>query len=78
MTDKYLTNLLGENEQIVFVARQHWLILLGKILAKTMLAAGLAVLISLIWRTWQPPPLVSLAYLLLILPLLGLLRDVIN
>jgi uncharacterized membrane protein YdbT with pleckstrin-like domain len=78
MTDKYLESLLGENEKIVFVARQHEVVLLWKILAKTVLAAGLAILISLIWRTWQPPLLVSLAYLLLILPLLAVLRDVIS
>ncbi len=78
MTDNYLKKMLGENEQIIFVTRQHWLILLGQILAKSVLALGLAVLITLIWRIWLPQsPLVPLAYLLLILPFLGLLRDVI-
>ena len=74
----YLKKLLGENEQIIFVTRQHWLVLLGQILAKSVLALGLVSLITLIWRIWLPQSLVvPLAYLLLILPLLGLLRDVI-
>ena len=77
MTDSYLKNLLGENEQIIFATRQHWLVLLGQILAKSVLALGLAILITLIWRIWLPHSLVPLAYLLLILPLLGLLRNVI-
>ena len=78
MTDSYLKNLLGENEHIVFVTRQHWLILLGQILAKSVLALGLVIVITLIWRIWLPQSLlVPLAYLLLILPLLGLLRNVI-
>ncbi len=78
MTDNYLKNMLGENEHIVFVTRQHWLILLGQILAKSVLALGMVILITLIWRIWLPQSLVvPLAYLLLILPLLGLLRNVI-
>jgi uncharacterized membrane protein YdbT with pleckstrin-like domain len=78
MTGNYLKNMLGENEHIIFVTRQHWLILLGQILAKSVLALGLASLITLIWRIWLPQSLVvPLAYLLLILPLLGLLRNVI-
>jgi uncharacterized membrane protein YdbT with pleckstrin-like domain len=78
MTNSYLKNLLGENEQIIFVTRQHWLVLLGQILTKGVLALGLAVLITLIWRIWLPQSLlVPLAYLLLLLPLVGLLRNVI-
>jgi uncharacterized membrane protein YdbT with pleckstrin-like domain len=73
----YLKNLLGENEQIIFVTRQHWLILLGQILTKGVLALGLVIVITLIWWIWLPHPLMPLAYLLLILPLAGLLRDVI-
>ena len=78
MSDNYLKNLLGKNEHIVFVTRQHWLILLGQILAKSVLALGLVIVITLIWRIWLPQSLlVPLAYLLLILPLVGLLRNVI-
>ena len=77
MTDSYLKNLLGENEHIIFVTRQHWLVLFGQILAKSLLALGLVILITLIWRIWLPHSLVPLAYLLLLLPLLSLLRDVI-
>ena len=77
MADNYLKSLLGENEHIIFVTRQHWLVLLGQILAKRVLALGMVILITLIWRIWLPHTLVPLAYLLLILPLLGLLRNVI-
>ena len=78
MADNYLKNLLGENEHIIFVTRQHWLVLLGQILAKSVLALGLIILITLVWRIWLPHALVPLAYLLLSLPLLGLLRNVIS
>ncbi len=75
MTNQYLKNMLGENEHIVFVTSQHWLVLLGQILAQGVLAMGMIILITLIWRIWQPHPLVPLAYLLVILPLLGLWRN---
>jgi uncharacterized membrane protein YdbT with pleckstrin-like domain len=75
----YLKSLLGKNEKIVFVTRQHWLVLLGQILAESVLAVGLVIVITLIWRTWLPQSLVvPLAYLLLLLPLLALLRDTVN
>jgi uncharacterized membrane protein YdbT with pleckstrin-like domain len=78
MANNYLKNLLGENEHIIFVTRQHWLVLLGQILAKSALALGLVIVITLIWRLWLPHnALVPLAYLLLGLPLLGLLRNVV-
>jgi uncharacterized membrane protein YdbT with pleckstrin-like domain len=69
--------LLGENEQIIFVTRQHWLVLLGQILAKIVLALGLVIVITLIWRLWLPESLVvPLAYLLLLPLLVGLVRNV--
>ncbi len=78
MTTNYLKTMLGKNEHIVFVTRQHWLVLIGQILAKSVLALGLVVLITLIWRIWLPQsPVFPLAYLLLGLPLLGLLRNAV-
>ncbi|MCJ7551284.1 MAG: PH domain-containing protein [Anaerolineae bacterium] len=76
MTSSYLENLLGENEHIILITRQHWLVLLGRILAQGVLALGMGILITLIWRIWLPLSLVPMAYLLLILPLLGMLRNV--
>ena len=77
MADNYLKNLLGNNEKITFVTRQHWLVLLDQILSKSLLMVGMAVLITLIWRIWLPHLPVAFAYLLLFLPLLGLLRNVL-
>ncbi len=77
MTDNYLKNLLGNNEKITFVTRQHWLVLLDQILSKSLLIVGMVILITLIWRIWLPHLPVAFAYLLLLLPLLGLLRNVL-
>ena len=77
MTDSYLKNLLGNNEKITFVTRQHWLVLLDQVLSKSLLIVGMVILITLIWRIWLPHLPVAFAYLLLFLPLLGLLRNVL-
>lgn len=76
MADKYLKKLLGENEHVILVTRQHWLVLLAEIVSESVLAVALVVLVTLIWFIWLPHSLVPLAYLLLLLPILSLLRDV--
>jgi uncharacterized membrane protein YdbT with pleckstrin-like domain len=77
MTNGYLKNLLGKNEEVLLVTRQHWIVLLADILPETILTTALVILISLIWLMWLPNPLVPFAYLLLLLPLISLLRDVL-
>ena len=77
MSDKYLKSLLGENEQVLFVTHHHWLVLAGEILAETLLSVILVVLVTLIWVLWLPNPLVWLGYLLLIIPIISLWRDVL-
>jgi uncharacterized membrane protein YdbT with pleckstrin-like domain len=77
MTTHYLKNLLGEDEHVLFITRQHWLVLLAEILSESILAIALIVLITLIWWLWLPNLLVPLGYLLLLLPLLSLWRDVL-
>ena len=76
--ERYLSkNMLGQNEQVLFVTHQHWLVLAGEILSECILAVALAVLVSLIWALWVPNVLVALGYLLLVFPLISLLRDVL-
>ncbi len=75
MADRYIENMLGENEHIIFTTRRHWLLLISKILTEGFLIIALAVLVTLIWRTWSHP-LLPLAYLLILLPLLSIFPDV--
>ena len=77
MSDNYLKSLLGENEQVLFVTHQHWLVLVGEIMSESLLSVALVVLVSLIWALWVPNVLVALGYLLLIFPLISLVRDVL-
>jgi len=77
MSDKYLKSLLGENEQVLFTTHHHWLVLAGEILAETFLSLAVIVLVSLIWYLWVPTPLMAFGYLLLVIPLISLWRDVL-
>lgn len=78
MSDRYLKSLLGENEKVLFVTHHHWLVLVGEILAEALLALILAVLVTLfLVFQWVASPLVPLGYLLLIIPLISLWRDVL-
>jgi uncharacterized membrane protein YdbT with pleckstrin-like domain len=82
MTNRYLKSLLGDNEQVLFVTHHHWLVLVGEILAEALVALVVVVLVSVIWAmNWVTNPLVSplvpLGYLLLVIPLISLWRDVL-
>jgi uncharacterized membrane protein YdbT with pleckstrin-like domain len=82
MSDSYLKSLLGENEEVLFVTHHHWLVLFGEILAEALLALVILVLVTVVLALhWVSNPqinsLVPLGYLLLIIPLISLLRDVL-
>jgi uncharacterized membrane protein YdbT with pleckstrin-like domain len=77
MSDNYLKSLLGENEQVLFVTHQHWLVLAGEIISEVLLSVAVAVLVTLILAFWVVNPLVALGYLLLIFPIISLCRDVL-
>ena len=77
MADTYLDQLLGNDEKILYVTRRHWLVLVGEIASEAVLTIALAVLISLLLALWPPAmPWAALGYLLLLLPIISLGRDV--
>ena len=75
MADTYLNNLLGENETILLVTRQHWLVLLGEILVEALLTIAIIVLVTMLWSLLLMNLLVLFGYLLLLLPLGSMGRD---
>ncbi len=78
MQTNYLKRLLSKNEQIILIARQHWLVLAGEILSESVLTLALIALITLIWQWWVKDAWVAFGYLLLLLPLISLWRDVLK
>jgi uncharacterized membrane protein YdbT with pleckstrin-like domain len=76
MADIYLNKLLGDNEQIIHVTRQHWLVLAGEILSECVLSVALIVLVTEIMVVAPfTAPWAALGYLVLIFPLVSLYRD---
>jgi uncharacterized membrane protein YdbT with pleckstrin-like domain len=77
MRDAYLNRMLGENEHIVLVTRQHWMVVFGEILIEGILAIAIVILIALIQFLLPGNPWVLVGYLLLLLPLISMLRDIV-
>ena len=75
MSTSYLAKMLGENEKVEFVARQHWSILVRSILAEIVITIILLVAISV--AAAYTAGIAALAYVLLLIPLALLTRDVL-
>ncbi|BAJ64303.1 MULTISPECIES: PH domain-containing protein [Anaerolinea] len=78
MSPAYLKRLLGENEQILLTTHQHWIVLVEQILVEIILAAVTILLVTIFLITGGGNPGIALGYLLLIIPLVSLVRDVLK
>ncbi len=76
MSDAYLNSLLGEREEILLVTRQHWFLLFRSILLEIVLLIVTAAAVTLVYFIWLPMPVTLLGYLLLLIPLISMLRDI--
>ena len=76
MDDPYLSNLLIKNERVLFQTRQHWLSLALQILPEILSAIVITTLVWIIRTNWMFSHTVRWAYLLNLIPLASLLRDV--
>ena len=79
MANSYLHSLLGENEKIEFVARQHWSILVRSILAEVLITLLLlaAITTAIAFTLGAAAGIAAIAYVLLVIPLGMLTRDVL-
>ncbi|HEX9330748.1 MAG TPA: PH domain-containing protein [Anaerolineales bacterium] len=75
MAKSYLEELLGENERILLVTRQHWSILFSNIFLEILLIVLLAVGVTALHLFFPLVPLVSFGYILVLVPVIGMLRD---
>ena len=75
MPDNYLRSLLGENEQIILVTRQHWFVLIEQILVEIFLSIFTVAIITVLLIVSPQGPIVAVGYLVLIIPLVSLIRD---
>jgi len=75
MSKSYLASLLGENEKVEFVARQHWSILLRSIAAEVVIA--IIILGAVTIALPLTGGILAVLYLLALIPLGMITRDVI-
>lgn len=74
MARDYLHSMLGENERVLLVTRQHWFVLTSAILLEIIVT--LVVLVAISVATVNFPP-AAFAYLLVLLPLASMLHDIL-
>ncbi|WP_322507515.1 PH domain-containing protein [Anaerolinea sp.] len=78
MSPTYLKRLLGDNEQILLTTHQHWIVLIEQILVEIVLAALTIILVTIFLISGSGNPSIALGYLLVIIPLVSLIRDVLK
>jgi uncharacterized membrane protein YdbT with pleckstrin-like domain len=75
MTDGYLNRLLGEHEEILHTARQHWFLLLRDFAPELVLMILGAVLVTQIRTQVVQSSYATLGYLILLIPLALVIKD---
>ena len=75
MTDNYIQSMLGENEEVLLVTRQHWFVLFSSILLEIIVIVVVIVGASII--SFNIPPFGALAFLLVLLPLASMVHDIL-
>ncbi len=75
MTDSYLKRLLGEHEEILHTAHQHWFLLLRDAAPELALTILGAVLVTQIWTQIARTSYAALGYLVLLIPFGMVIKD---
>jgi uncharacterized membrane protein YdbT with pleckstrin-like domain len=74
MAQEYIQNMLGENERIVLVTRQHWFVLISTIVAEILV---MLVVVAVIIVTTIFNPLAAFGFLLILIPLALMLHAIL-
>jgi len=74
MAKTYIQNMLGENERIILVTRQHGFVLFSMILAEITITLVLIAIVSVATMYF---PLAAFGFLLVLLPFISMLRDIL-
>ncbi len=77
MAKTYLESLLGDNERIILISRQHWFILISSIFLELLIILAIIIIFTLM-LIFLPAvsPALAFGYLLLIIPLGFMIRDI--
>ncbi|HSR48201.1 MAG TPA: PH domain-containing protein [Anaerolineales bacterium] len=75
MAKTYLESLMAHNERPEVIARQHWFMLVRSVLLEVILIAVILAVVSFLVVLFPPA---AFAYLLILIPLTILIRDVLD
>jgi hypothetical protein len=75
MASSYTDRLLGDNEKIILITRQHWFVFFRSIIFELVFAAVILGVVTAVWVLFLPGLPIWLGYLLLVIPLIGLIQD---
>ena len=74
MAKDYIQRMLGENERILLITRQHWFVLFSAILAEITITLLLIAAFSVATIYYR---LAAIGFVLVFLPLISMLRDIL-
>src|SRR5688572_12704772 len=77
MADNYIQDLLGENERILLVTRQHSFVLFSNIVLEILLIALIIAGVAAAQIFFPLVPLVPFGYILVLAPIIGMIRDIL-
>jgi uncharacterized membrane protein YdbT with pleckstrin-like domain len=80
MAKGYIESLLGENEQILLVSRQHWFNLIGSILLEIIIIILLMVITAVAASAFFESAgiIAAIGAILMLFPLATMIRDILN
>ena len=74
MAKSYIQSMLGENERVLLVTRQHWFVLFSAIVAEMLI---LLLIIAGVSAATLYYPSAAIGFVLVLLPILSALRDIL-
>jgi len=74
MAKSYIDSMLGENERILLVTRQHWFVIFSAILGEILFALVVIVGVSVATLYF---PMAAFGFALVLVPVLSALRDIL-
>lgn len=78
MSDAYVRRLLGENEKIILISRRHWLLLASAIFLESVFILIILIGTSIALVNFALYPFIAFAYILLLLPLISMVKDILE
>ena len=77
MPKNYTPRMLGENERILLITRQHWFVLFSAVVAEILVMLIVVAMMVVLSVVTLGNPLALLGFLLVLIPLVSMLHDIL-